>query len=195
MLKTISSFSILTEAIKEVVENEGIDYIITGTKGATGIDEVFMGSNSVRIIKGSKDCPVITVPKEYDIRIPEQIAFATDFKRSFNPRVLDPLLNLAKSFDSSVHIVHIQEDEKLDKFQQANMEVLLNYLGPLQSKMHSMPYFASKSDVLEHFLEENSIDLLAMVNYRHGFLEELIREPVVKRVAFHTKVPLLVLSD
>jgi nucleotide-binding universal stress UspA family protein len=58
-----------------------------------------------------------------------------------------------------------------------------------------MPYFASKSDVIEFFINEFGIQMLALVNYRHGFLEELVREPVVKRIAFHTRIPLLVLPD
>ena len=49
--KTISSFSLLVDEIKEIVENKAIDLIVTGTKGASGLDEVFMGSNTVRIIK------------------------------------------------------------------------------------------------------------------------------------------------
>ena len=47
--ETISSFNLLTEEIKDLVDTFGIQLIITGTKGASGIEEVFMGSNTVRI--------------------------------------------------------------------------------------------------------------------------------------------------
>ena len=54
--KTISSFfNLLVEEIKELVDDYNIDVVLTGTKGASGMDEVFMGSNTVRIIKSVKN--------------------------------------------------------------------------------------------------------------------------------------------
>jgi nucleotide-binding universal stress UspA family protein len=40
--KTISSFNLLVAAIKEIVNREKIDLIVTGAKGTTGLEEVFM---------------------------------------------------------------------------------------------------------------------------------------------------------
>ncbi len=194
-IEKISSFSILTQEIKELVETEKIDLIITGTKGASGFDEVFMGSNSVRIIKSRNKCPVLTIPNEFQFRPPGTIAFATDFKRNFSPRILAPLKQLADRFESAIQIVHIQQEEELDGFQKSNMDTLLNYFAPIRTTLKSLPYFSSKSDVLQHYLVENDVDMLTMVLYRHGFLEELVREPVIKRMAFHTKIPLLVLPE
>lgn len=193
--ETISSFSILTQEIKELVESEDIDLIITGTKGASGFDEVFMGSNSVRIIKSGNKCPVLTIPNEFEYRPPGTIAFATDFKRNFSPRILAPMKQLADRFESALQIVHIQQEEELEGFQKSNRDAILNYFAPIRTTLKSLPYFSSKSDVLQHYLVENDVDMLAMVLYKHGFLEELVREPVIKRMAFHTKIPLLVLPE
>ncbi|MBT8321609.1 MAG: universal stress protein [Eudoraea sp.] len=194
-LGTISSFSLLTEEIREVVETEKIDLIITGTKGASGFEEVFMGSNSVRIIKSSSNCPVLTIPNEFEYKPPGTIAYATDFKRNFSPRILAPLKQLADRFESAIQIVHIQQEEELTEFQKSNRDTLLDYFAPIRTTLKSLPHFSSKSDVLQHYLLENNVDMLSMVLYRHGFLEELVREPVIKRLAFHTKIPLLVLPE
>jgi nucleotide-binding universal stress UspA family protein len=66
--KTISSFSLLVDEIKEIVEKERIDLIVTGTKGASGLDEVFMGSNTVRIIKSIKNSPVLAIPQYFEYK-------------------------------------------------------------------------------------------------------------------------------
>ena len=58
-----------------------------------------------------------------------------------------------------------------------------------------MPYYADKTEVIRLFLSELNSDMLAMVNYRHGFFEEMVREPIVKRTVFNTKIPLLVLPE
>ena len=48
---TLIRVSTLTNAIRQVVFDKDIDFIVMGTKGATGLKEVFMGSNAYKIIK------------------------------------------------------------------------------------------------------------------------------------------------
>ena len=193
--ETVSSFSLLTEEIKDLVDTANIDLIVTGTKGASGFEEVFMGSNTVRIIKAVRKCPVLVIPEEYDYSRPQRIAFATDFRRNFSLDILKPLTSLAGNLNAEVHIVHIHESEELDKVQETNRDLLAEFIKPLDCQFHWMPYFSGKSDVLQYFLKEYDMDILALVHYKHGFLEELIREPVVKRVAFQAQLPLLVMPE
>ncbi len=193
--KCVSSFNLLTEEIKELVESENIDFIVTGTKGASGFEEVFLGSNTVRIIKAVRSCPILAVPEDFDYIKPVRIGFPTDFKRNFSAEIIEPMIQLSAKFGATINIMHISEEEQLNKHQHSNKEILLEYVSSVSHCLRSMPYFASKSDVIEFFIKEYGIQMLALVNYRHGFLEELVKEPVVKRIAFHTPIPLLVLSD
>ena len=193
--KCISSFNLLTEEIKEIVESDNIDFIVTGTKGSSGFEQVFLGSNTVRIIKAVRACPILAVPEDFEYIKPVRIGFPTDFKRNFSAEVIEPLINLAKYNDASIYIMHINEQETLSKHQESNKNILLEYLNEVPHSLQRMPYFASKTDVINFFLEDAQIDLFAMIYYRHGYLEELVREPVVKRMAFHSEVPLLVLPE
>ena len=192
---TISSFSLLTEEIRETVRAHEIDLIITGTLGASGLKEVFVGSNTVRIIKTSRDCPVIAVPHNYEIKKPKQIALVTDLKRNFHAGIIRPLKEIATHLGASIKIMHIKEENQLDKYQRSNLSILEEYLDDVPTSVHWMPFFANKAVVIQTFLDELEIDLLAMINYKHGFLEELTREPVIKKMAFHTNIPLLTIPD
>ena len=193
--ETISSFSLLTDEIRNLADSADIDLIVTGTQGASGINEVFMGSNTVRIIKSVRRCPVLVIPEHFEYKKASRIGFATDFRRNFSLDIIKPLTSLATNLNASIHVVHINESEQLDKFQQSNKDMLDDFLKSIEHEFHWLPYFSGKSDVIQYFLEEFNMDMLALVHYKHGFLEELIREPVVKRVAFHTKIPLLVMPE
>jgi len=48
---------------------------------------------------------------------------------------------------------------------------------------------------LEVFANELEIHLLAMLNYQHSYMEKMTREPVIKRLAFHTQIPLLLIPE
>ena len=63
--KSLSVVDNLVNAIGRTVYNQGVDYIIMGTKGASGLKEVFMGSNAYKIIREIDFCPIIAVPDDY----------------------------------------------------------------------------------------------------------------------------------
>lgn len=194
--ETISSFNLLVDEVKDVVETFGIDLILTGTKGASGIDEVFMGSNTVRIIKNTKKCPILVIPQHFEFIKPQEIAFATDFTRFYAASELMPLLKLAKSFEATIRIVHVQYEIKpLSELQQFNLTMLRRYFGDVEHYIHTVSELNSVSKTLEVFSEEMQIHLLAMLHYQHSYMEKMTREPVVKRTAFHAQVPLLVIPE
>jgi nucleotide-binding universal stress UspA family protein len=191
-----SSFNILVEEIRNMVEQEGIGLIVTGTKGASGVDEVFLGSNTVRIIKAVKECPVLTIPREFDYVKPQEVVFATDFKRYYSHSELLPLIELAKSFKATIRIVYVQDKIKaLTEIQQFNLNMLRKYFEGIDHYVHTVSELNSVSKTLEVFADELDIHLLAMLNYQHSYMERMTREPVVKRMAFHTHVPLLVIPE
>ncbi|MGB5818981.1 MAG: universal stress protein [Saonia sp.] len=183
----------LTETISKIVQEKQIDMVVVGNKGVTGAKTVFWGSNTTRIINEMKQCPILTVPKEIDFKIPRDIAFATDYKRSYSAEILNPIQTIASLFNSSVRIMHINEKERLDKYQESNSNTLREYLSKLDHSVHWMPYFGSKVDAITLFLKELDIDMLTMVNYSHNFLGNLLREPVIKRVNFNLEIPFLVI--
>jgi nucleotide-binding universal stress UspA family protein len=194
--RATSSFSLLVDEIKEIVENEGIDLVVTGTKGASGLEEVFMGSNTVRIIKSVKNCPVLAIPQHFTYAKPSEIAFATDFNRFYSQTELQPMIDLANTFDATIRIVHVQYEIKaLTEIQQFNLNMLRKYLDEVEHYLHTVSELNSVSKTLEIFAEELDIHLLAMLNYQHSYMERMTREPVIKRLAFHTQIPLLVIPE
>lgn len=194
--KTISSFSFLIDEVVETVAEFDIDLVLLGTKGASGMEEVFMGSNAVRIIKAVQNCPVLAIPQNFDFIKPTEIAFATDFNRFYTMSELQPLIDMATSFDAVVRIVHVQYEIKaLTELQLFNLSMLRKYLGSVEHYVHTVSELNSVSKTLETFSQELDIHLLAMLHYQHSYMERLTREPVVKRVAFHTSTPLLVIPE
>ncbi len=189
-----SSFSLLAEAIKELINTKAIDIIIMGTKGATGLEKIFMGGNTVRVIKAIEKCPVLAIPEFYENPLTE-IAFATDLKRAYNKIELEQLINIASSFNASIRVVHVQTETELSEIQQFNLNLLLNHFDGQQYNIHIIPEKVSVSYRIQKFVEDMNISLLAMINYKHSFIEQLTREYVIKNIAFQTQVPFLVLPE
>lgn len=193
---TISSFSLLVDEVLDSIAKHNIDLVVMGTKGASGVEEVFMGSNAVRVIKSVKDCPILAIPNSYKFTRPKEIAFATDFNRFYTKSELKPLVDMAKSLGAVVRIVHVQYEIKaLSELQQFNLGMLRKYLKDIEHYVHTVSELNSVSKTLEKFSEELGIHLLALLNFQHSYMEQLTREPVVRKLAFHTHIPLFVIPE
>lgn len=191
--KMISEQGALVDAIVKIVEKKDIDLVVMGNSGRSEIEAIFMGSNALDTIGHVKKCPILTIPKEIDFEPPKDIAFVTDYGRAYDDGLLQPLLLMAKQYDSRIRVMHINEAEVLDKYQFMNRSVLLDYLLPFEHTFHWMPLFKSKATAINTFLQEFAIDMLVMVNYEHSILERMTREPVIKRVAFDLNIPFLII--
>ena len=185
----------LNIAVDEAIIKYDIELIIMGTKGATGTEEFLFGTNTVHLINNISMCPVLVLPEDFDFVEPKEIAFPTDFNHFFSKTELDPLKQLADMYNAKIRIVHINEEEKLDDLQQYNLMVLKSYLFDYEHSFHWMPEYAKKTIEIKDFVTELDINMLAMINYKHSFLENMIKEPVIKKIGRQPIVPFLVIPE
>ncbi|MGB5228304.1 MAG: universal stress protein [Eudoraea sp.] len=185
----------IVNAVKEICNEKDIDLIVMGTKGATGAKEIFMGSNTVELIKMINSCPILAVPSKHDFKDLSKILFPTEFTRPYTKYELNPLLELAKTWGSEILITHIAVEFSLNEEQISNKEVLIKRLGKVEHSFHNVEMQASVADSISSFATENDADIIVLINYKHTFIEKLTREAVVKKVGFHSEIPLLVLPQ
>jgi nucleotide-binding universal stress UspA family protein len=192
-IETIINTDSLLNAIGKNVINKDIDYIFMGTKGASGVKSVFMGSNTVSVIKNIDFCPLIAVPEEYTFSVPVEILFSTDFRHEYSKIELEPLITLTKLWNSKIVVVHFGLTDALDEPQQKAKEVLKNRLMDLSHSMAQGYADISVADAInEYVVKHRAIGMIAMMNRKHGFFEKLTREPIIKRVAFSSGIPLFI---
>lgn len=190
--QTIFRLDPLVDAIKNAIEKYAIDQIVMGTKGATGAKEFFLGSNTVAVIDRVRLCPLLLVPNHFRFVVPDQLGFPTDFNRGYGED-LEPIKNLADLYNASIKILHINSNENLSDTQSANLKVLRTVFQDYRYSLDWMPQEGRKEHVIESFIEENDINMLTMINYEHNIMESLLREPVIKRIGYHTNIPFFVI--
>jgi len=182
----------LYDAIDASIEKYNIDLIVMGTKGATGAKELFLGSNTVNIIKKVKKAPVLIVPDRYDFVEPKQLAFPTDFNRFYGDE-LSPLKVMSERYNSKIRIIHINEQEKLTDVQNSNLSHLKSYFKADTYSLHWKPGYTKKTQAIYDFIKEEDINILVMINYEHSFIENIVNEPVIKNLGYQLTIPFLVI--
>jgi len=185
----------LVDAINRTIKTHNIDMVVMGTKGASKAKEIFFGSNTVKVIKKIKNCPILIIPDEFNFVKPRQIAFPTDYDRLYGDKVLNPLKKISTLYNSKIRILHIEEENELSDKQKFNIERLDENLSNFEHTFHWMPDYNKMTTVIQDFIEELDIDILAMAKHRHSLIENIINEPIVKKIGFHPVIPFLVIPE
>ncbi len=193
--ETISKSDTLEETIHQVLAEKDIDLICMGTQGATGAKQVFMGSNTVKVLKNISDCPILAVPDDYDFKSLKSLAFPTDFSKKYEKHQLLLLTELASLWKTDIQVVHVAVEFALSDQQLINQKLLKKRLNDLAVTFYNIDFEANVAHTLEKFMADTQVEMMALIRYRHSFWEKIIGEPVVKKMTFHTKVPLLVLPE
>ncbi|GAA4275459.1 universal stress protein [Aquimarina mytili] len=195
VFKSISKPGTLIEAMEESINENHFDMIIIGTKGATGAKEVFLGSNTQKVIRNIDACPILVVPEDSFFDNITEIAFATDFERMYYNSEIKPIVDLAKSHNATVRMIHVYDTPKLNQIQRYNSNNLEHYFKSIPYDFHVIPDFSTIERAIQAFIEELEIDMLVMINYKHSFIERLTREAVIKKITFHTAIPFLIIPS
>jgi nucleotide-binding universal stress UspA family protein len=186
----------VTNSIADFAGNTQIDLIVMGTKGATGLKEIFMGSIAAGTI-GRTKIPVLAIPDEYEMEEPDGILFATNHFEE-NKALLNKIVDVAKLFSATIHIAAFIDTDTADATDYLyNKRQLNHYLDFLKK---AYPDVAFKGELLEGSVFEetievydskNEVDIIAMITYPKSFWERFIKKSMTKKMAFHTKIPLL----
>lgn len=181
------------DEINFFAEENKIDLIIMGMEGTGYLTEKLIGSITTSLIRKAK-CPVLAIDKEVRFKNIKKIVLASDYGEIKNKSILAPLKEFAHLFKAHVYILNVaRELEIIPSVSKAVEGIKLDHL--MEEINHSF-YYAKNEDIIEginDFVEEKQIDLVAMIPREHATIQSLFIEPNTKRMAFHTKVPLLAL--
>ncbi len=185
----------LIKAIKEVVIDNKIDLIISGTKGAKSLKETFIGTNTMSIINSISTCPLLMVPTNYKHKLLHQIIFSTNYKRPFNNRELKLLLQLSILKDCPIEVINLSEEYTLSAKQKAHKIQLREIFKDLGVEYKKIDWDESETTTLENYITRTKSELLVLINHKHNFFNRLLEENVIKKSAFHSKIPMLILPE
>ncbi|MCO6491454.1 MAG: universal stress protein [Phaeodactylibacter sp.] len=181
--------------IADFARDGGYSLIAMGTKGASGLKEVFLGSVTGGVMRHTS-IPILAIPDGFTPRPIKNIAFAIANMSLSGEEVAEPLRALARRFGAEVRLFHSVKDKS-----QADEDALLetvNWLDGLPHTFHIEEEKGSLHETIKAFVKSVDADMLCLVRRKHstiGFFERLFRTSATLTEAFRCEVPLLVLHD
>ncbi len=104
VIENVQFHHAFTGIISESDKNN-IDLIVMGSQGASGLQEMFIGSNTEKVVRRSK-VPVLVVKKGKKNFEINSIVFASDFNNE-SKKTFQRVIDFANLFNAKIHLLYV----------------------------------------------------------------------------------------
>ena len=182
----------IEKVIEPYIQTHGIDLIIMGSKGASGLKKVLLGSNTVGVINHCS-IPVVVVP-EHAIFIPiTHLVYASDLKHLSGE--VEALLPFARLLQATIKIIHIPPVEYQEHLDTEKLLQTQRMKSGYQSIELELLEGKDIGIAIEQYAAASHGEILVMFTHHISFLDQLFRHSLTREIAWQNKVPLLVINN
>jgi nucleotide-binding universal stress UspA family protein len=176
--------------ICHVADKQDYDMVLMGTKGASGLKEVFLGSVASGVIKQAQT-PVLVIPGDYHYEKPERILLAIDGKGLSGEEITRSVRMIATFHKSEIFILHIAEPDEEPRKVDPVKDL---FLPDHPYTFVQFPGYDINASINASVHTENA-QMLCMVRRKRSLLEKLFHTSTTTKEVFNSPVPFLVLHD
>lgn len=178
------------EGITEVATKNKVDIIIMGSHGASGFKEMFIGSNTEKVVRTSK-IPVLVIKNEHEKFAIKNFVFASDFSQECK-KPFKEAVKFAESVKAKLHLVFINTATNFMTTEEANA-VMEKFLKGMAISNYSLNIYNDNSvekGVL-NFAQAIDADLIGMATHGRKGLSHFFNGSVSEDLVNHAKRPVI----
>jgi nucleotide-binding universal stress UspA family protein len=192
----VKHFKIFSE-VNDVAKQENADLIVMGSHGATGFKELFLGSNTEKVIRFS-DIPVLIIktdPEKFKLKT---VVYATDLsKESVGAYV--QMKSIVEDFGGKLKIVHV--NTPYDNFRTTS-EMELEARDFFQTAEGNQDLVKDVAFVCDRTVEKGILnyagsidaDLIAVSTHARKGLSHVFRGSLSEDIANHADLPIMTIK-
>ncbi|WP_420321501.1 universal stress protein [Flagellimonas sp.] len=185
----IKHYKVFSE-VNDLAQKHNADLIVMGSHGTDGLKEIFIGSNTERVVRTS-DVPVLVIKDDNEKFKVDNFVFACDFKEE-NIEALKKATEIAKLFKAQLHLVYINTpgDEFLStEDAYTKISKLLN-MATLGLEVEIYNDYSVEKGIL-NYSESLAADLIGIPTHGRRGLSHFFMGSIGEDIANHSKIPVI----
>lgn len=186
----IVEFNQAFEGIMETSREHGCDLIIMGSKGASGFREMFVGSNTEKVVRSS-DIPVLVIKKNHTQFTVKDFVFATNLDGS-SKKTLHNVVKLARLFNARLHLLYINTANEFITSKDTD-NYLEEYLAGIP--LENFEFHVYNDDSVEqgilNFSRGINADLIGIATHGRKGLAHFFNGSISEDLVNHAKIPVV----
>lgn len=180
------------DVILDTIKEKKPQLVVMGTKGASGLKEIIIGSNTAKVIEKAQ-CPVIAVPQNSVCNGIKKITYATDYLTS-DITDLKKIIEIAQPFKAEITLLHASDAEytpDADELLMRNFKNMISKKIDYNKLIFKISHGKYLEKVLQEHIKSEKPDLIAMSTLHRDLFDRLFGTSATKKMAYHSQIPLL----
>lgn len=167
------------------------DLIVMGITGKSRLEQVFFGSNTLKMAERTA-CPVLIVPPAAQFTRLQNVALTSDFQDVATSIPVVPIQKVLSLFNPALHVVNVNSEHYVS----LSEEFLLqrNQLVEMFRQFNPEFYFIGTYNVeetIQTFVADKNIDMLITVPRHRNMFSSLYKTSTTRKLAYESSVPIL----
>lgn len=178
------------EDVAEATQANDIDLVVMGSHGANGFKEMFIGSNTEKVVRTSK-IPVLVIKNNHSIFTIENFVFATDFSEECKAPFKEAK-KFADTVDAKLHLLFVNtpNDFKTSKEARGIMERFVTGMGLENYTLNIYNANSVEKGILE-YASENNIQLVGVSTHGRQGLSHFFNGSISEDLVNHANMPVI----
>lgn len=190
----VQNYKIFSE-VNLVAAEHKVDLIVMGSHGTGGLSELFVGTNTEKVVRTS-DIPVLVVKAHRPDFNPRKVVFATDFSLEAI-HAYHRIRDLLTLWESKIYLVYVNLPNERFKSSQEKHETAQNFFNAAHDG--SIPEDTEIKYVSDYTIEngiyyvanEVGADMIALPTHGRSGLLHFFKGSVGEALANHANLPVL----
>lgn len=178
------------EGIIKQSKKHNIDLIIMGSHGASGFREMFIGSNTEKVVRTS-NIPVLVIKKDEGEFSPQKFVFASDFSEEIR-KPFSQVVDFANTFDMELDLVYINTPNDF-KSTHAAMKTMQEFAAGFSINnvdLHIYNDVNVEKGIL-HFANHINADMIGMCTHGRQGLAHFFNGSISEDLVNHSMKPVV----
>jgi nucleotide-binding universal stress UspA family protein len=181
----------LIENIARLAHTSRATLIVMGITGKSEVRQAMFGSNTLRLVDKNL-LPVMIIPPDAVYKGINNVMFTSDFKDvdATTPSVL--ISAVLEMFNPKLHIVNVSKDHYVSLTEEIEKGKLV--FREMFKSFKSEFYFLTINDfyqAVDNFVKDYNIDILVTIPKHQSNAVSLFKSSHTKRLAYHSRIPIL----
>jgi nucleotide-binding universal stress UspA family protein len=183
----------VVNVVNRLCKIEDIDFVVMGTRGASGVAEKWLGSNTAAAARNIRQ-PLIAIPGDLKFTKLESLLFSTDLKVREKTGPFEFVRSLADKTGARVEFLHVLREASLDGDEKEKFKVHLAHFFSKGNAQLSIYRNSGIDKGLEEAIADKNPDMLVVIKNKYNFLESFFHSSVSKQIINSAALPVLVLK-
>lgn len=178
------------EDIEDACKKNNIDLIVMGSNGASGFKEMFVGSNTEKVVRTS-DIPVLVIKNNHPDFNVNDFVFATDFSEE-GRGALDKAQKFAKKVGAKMHLLFVNTPAGFKTSAQAQ-EIMENFVRGMGVENYSLNIYndTSVEKGILNFTYFINAQLIGMGTHGRKGISHFLNGSISEDMVNHSNMPVI----